>query len=131
MPSRRLRRPYRQLNDFEHGRFDRIREAEYLFTTICGTFHHFTALAEAGLRSQRPLRCLSLTPQHRQNRLEGCRRRSSWLSSDWRCILFSNKSRFTPEADDHCLRVWRGQGQLSQSDFVLQRHIAITPGVIV
>lgn len=88
-------------------------------------------LAKAGLRSQRPLRRLPLTPQHRRSRLEWCRSRSSWLPSDWHRIVFSDESRFTLAADDHRLRVWRGRGQRSQSAFVLQRHTAITPGVMV
>ncbi|GFT43055.1 transposable element Tcb2 transposase [Trichonephila clavipes] len=61
-------------------------------------------LVEAKLRSQRLLRHLLLTPQHRRNCLEWCHRRSSWLPSDWHCIVFSDKSCFTFEVDDHRLR---------------------------
>ncbi|GFV17564.1 transposable element Tc1 transposase [Trichonephila clavipes] len=45
--------------------------------------------------------------------------------------VFNDESRFTPEADGHRLHVWRDRGQWSQSAFVLQRHAAITPGVMV
>ena len=88
-------------------------------------------LAEVGLRSRRPLRRLPITPQHRQSRLEWCRSRASWLPADWHRIVFSDESRFSLSADDHRVRVWRRQGQRSQSAFVLHRHTAITPGVMV
>ncbi|KFM58838.1 Transposable element Tc1 transposase, partial [Stegodyphus mimosarum] len=88
-------------------------------------------LSEAGLRSQRPLRRLPLTPQHRRSRLEWSHSRSSWLPLDYHHVVFSDESRLTLEADDHRVRVWKGRGQRSQSAFVLQRHTAITPGVMV
>ncbi|GFV05708.1 transposable element Tcb2 transposase [Trichonephila clavipes] len=53
------------------------------------------------LRSQRPLRQLSLIPQHPWNCMKWCRNRSSWLPSDWHRKVFSNESHFTLEADDH------------------------------
>ncbi|GFV91742.1 transposable element Tcb2 transposase [Trichonephila clavipes] len=62
-------------------------------------------LAESWLRSQRPLRRLSLTPQHRRNRLERCCRQSSWLKSNWHLIVFTDEYRFNLEPDDHHLRV--------------------------
>ncbi|KFM63742.1 Transposable element Tcb2 transposase, partial [Stegodyphus mimosarum] len=87
--------------------------------------------SEAELCSQRPLRRLPLTPQHRRSRLECCRSQSSWLPSHWHPTVFSDESRFTLEADDHRVRVWRGRGQRPHSAFGLQRHTAITPGVMV
>ncbi|GFX43514.1 uncharacterized protein TNCV_4875341 [Trichonephila clavipes] len=94
-------------------------------------------LAETKLRSRLSVRCLPLSPQHITtmfhniaNHLEWCRSRLSWLPLNWHCIVFSNESCFILEVDDR-LRVWRGRSQRSQYTFVLQRHIAIIPGVMV
>ncbi|KFM68969.1 hypothetical protein X975_20777, partial [Stegodyphus mimosarum] len=89
--------------------------------TSRGTVHH-----QAGLRSQRPL-----TPQHRRSRLEWRRSPSSWLPSDWHRIVFSDEAPLALEADGQSVRVWRGRGQRSQSAVVLQRHTAITFGLMV
>ncbi|GFT95257.1 transposable element Tcb2 transposase [Trichonephila clavipes] len=56
-------------------------------------------LAEVVLCSQRPLRCLPLTLQHRRDCLQWCCSRSSWLPSDWHHIVFSDESHLTVEAD--------------------------------
>ncbi|GFU64436.1 hypothetical protein TNCV_3948031 [Trichonephila clavipes] len=40
-------------------------------------------LAQTGLRSNRPLRRLPLTPQYQRNRLEWCQSPLSWLPSDY------------------------------------------------
>ncbi|XP_023210485.1 uncharacterized protein LOC111613368 [Centruroides sculpturatus] len=64
-------------------------------------------LADAGIRSRRPLRRLPLTPHHRQCRLDFCRSRASWSVTDWRRVVFSDESRFSLSADDHRTRVWR------------------------
>ncbi|GFT83110.1 transposable element Tc1 transposase [Trichonephila clavipes] len=132
MPSRRFRRHYRQLNDFELGPIVGMREAELSYLAIG---HHLqrtnTAiqrcwrqsssvppvvpsnisrrLAEAGFRSQRPLRCLPLNPQHRLNRLEFPRSKASWLPLDCHRIVFNDESRFTLEVDDHRLHVQRNR----------------------
>ncbi|GFS86825.1 HTH_Tnp_Tc3_2 domain-containing protein [Trichonephila clavipes] len=47
-------------------------------------------LTEVGLRSRRPLRCL--TPHHRQCRLDFCRPRATWSVTDWRRVIFSDES---------------------------------------
>ncbi|UYV63148.1 hypothetical protein LAZ67_2003293, partial [Cordylochernes scorpioides] len=49
---------------------------------------------ERNLRARRPLRCLPLTPVHRQVRLQWCRERSTWNCADWGRIVFSDDSRF-------------------------------------
>ncbi|UYV75991.1 hypothetical protein LAZ67_13002040 [Cordylochernes scorpioides] len=46
------------------------------------------------LRARRPLRCLPLTPVHRQVRLQWCRERSTWNCADWRRVL--DRLRFLP-----------------------------------
>ncbi|UYV65957.1 GSPT1 [Cordylochernes scorpioides] len=51
-------------------------------------------LRERNLRARRPLRCLPLTPVHRQVRLQWCRERSTWNCADWGRIAFSDETRF-------------------------------------
>ncbi|UYV62024.1 hypothetical protein LAZ67_1007530 [Cordylochernes scorpioides] len=57
-------------------------------------------LRERNLRARRPLRCLPLTPVHRQVRLQWCRERSTWNCADWGRIVFSDESRFLLCPDD-------------------------------
>ncbi|GFT68067.1 transposable element Tcb1 transposase [Trichonephila clavipes] len=88
-------------------------------------------LTEVGLRSRRPLRCLPLTPHHRQCRLDFCRPRATWSVTDWRRVIFSDESRFSLSADDHRTRVWRRTGQRSNPAFIVERHTAISQSVTV
>ncbi|GFU25520.1 HTH_Tnp_Tc3_2 domain-containing protein [Trichonephila clavipes] len=47
----------------------------------CST-NNFRHLAEANLKSKRPLRTLPLTPEHGQLRLQWCQARSMWYATD-------------------------------------------------
>ncbi|GFX13523.1 transposable element Tc1 transposase [Trichonephila clavipes] len=67
-------------------------------------------LAEANLKSKRPFRVLSLTPEHRQLRLQWCQARSMWNVTDWQKVVFSDESRFVLGTDDNRVRVWRRPG---------------------
>ncbi|UYV63385.1 hypothetical protein LAZ67_2003918 [Cordylochernes scorpioides] len=67
-------------------------------------------LRERNLRARRPLRCLPLTPVHRQVRLQWCRERSTWNCADWGRIVFSDESCFLLCPDDRRKRVWRRPG---------------------
>ncbi|GFT01342.1 transposable element Tc1 transposase [Trichonephila clavipes] len=58
-------------------------------------------LAEANLKSKRPFRALSLTPEHRQLRLQWCQARSIWNVTDWQKVVFSDESRFVLGTDDN------------------------------
>ncbi|GFU68373.1 transposable element Tcb2 transposase [Trichonephila clavipes] len=51
-------------------------------------------LAEANLKSKHPFRALSLTPEHRQLRVQWCQARSMWNVTDWQKVVFSDESRF-------------------------------------
>ncbi|GFX49980.1 HTH_Tnp_Tc3_2 domain-containing protein [Trichonephila clavipes] len=86
---------------------------------------------ETTVRSRRPLRRLPLTPHHRQCRLDFCRPRATWSVTDWRRVIFSDKSRFSLSADDDRTRVWRRTGQRSDPAFIVERHTAISQGVTV
>ncbi|GFY10153.1 transposable element Tc1 transposase [Trichonephila clavipes] len=67
-------------------------------------------LAEANLKSKRPFRALSLTPEHRQLRLQWCQARSIWNVTDWQKVVFIDESRFVLGTDDNRVWVWRCTG---------------------
>ncbi|GFX35506.1 transposable element Tc1 transposase [Trichonephila clavipes] len=71
-------------------------------------------LAEANLKYKRPFRALSLTPEHRQLRLQWCQARSMWNVTDWQKVVFSDESRFVLRTDDNRVRVWRHPGERVQ-----------------
>ncbi|GFW53694.1 transposable element Tcb1 transposase [Trichonephila clavipes] len=51
-------------------------------------------LLRLGLRSRRLVRASMLTTVHRRRRLEFARQYSSWTSTEWRQVAFSDESRF-------------------------------------
>ncbi|GFT11912.1 transposable element Tcb1 transposase [Trichonephila clavipes] len=88
-------------------------------------------LAEANLKSKRPVRALPLTPELRQLRLQWCQARSMWNVTDWQKVVFSDESRFDLGTDDNRVRVWRRPGERYNSPHTVQRHTARTPVVMV
>ncbi|UYV71668.1 hypothetical protein LAZ67_8004049 [Cordylochernes scorpioides] len=71
-------------------------------------------LRERNLRARRPLRCLPLTPVHRQGR-----------------IVFSDESRFLLCTDDCLKRFWRGPGQRVDPGLTVEHHTGPQQGVMV
>ncbi|GFU20017.1 transposable element Tc1 transposase [Trichonephila clavipes] len=88
-------------------------------------------LAEANLKSKLPFRALSLTPVHRQLRLQWCQARSMWNVTDWQKVVFSDESRFVLGTDDNRVRVSRRPGERCNSPHTVLRHTARTAGVMV
>ncbi|GFX79729.1 transposable element Tc1 transposase [Trichonephila clavipes] len=73
-------------------------------------------LADANLKSKRPFRALSLTPEHLQLRLQWCQARSMCNVADWQTVVFSDESRFVLGTDDNRVWVWRRLGAIFQQD---------------
>ncbi|GFU31772.1 transposable element Tc1 transposase [Trichonephila clavipes] len=88
-------------------------------------------LAEANLKSKRPFRALSLTPEHRQLRLQWCQARSMWNVTDWQKVMFNDESRFVFGTDDNHVRVWRRPGERYNSPHTVLRHSARTAVLMV
>ncbi|GFX52446.1 transposable element Tcb1 transposase [Trichonephila clavipes] len=88
-------------------------------------------LAEANLKSKRPLRVLPLTPEHRLLRLQWCQARSMWNVTDWQKVVFSDESRFVLGTDDNRVRVWMHPGERYNSPHTILRPTACTADVIV
>ncbi|UYV81769.1 hypothetical protein LAZ67_20002317 [Cordylochernes scorpioides] len=91
-------------------------------------------LRERNLRARRPLRCLPLTPVHRQVRLQWCRERSTWNCADWGRIVFSDESRFLLRPDDrrkHDLK-WRAVGRMEagQSQVEVAKWLNVNKSVV-
>ncbi|GFU23462.1 transposable element Tcb2 transposase, partial [Trichonephila clavipes] len=87
-------------------------------------------IAEAILKSKRPFRALSLTPEHRQLRLQWCQARSMWNVTVWQKVVFRDESRFVLGTDDNRVRVWRHPGERYNSPHTVLRHTARTAGVM-
>ncbi|GFX40326.1 transposable element Tc1 transposase [Trichonephila clavipes] len=85
-------------------------------------------LAEANPKSKRPFRALSLTPEHRQLRLQWCQARSMWNVTDWQKVVFSDESRFFGGTNDDRVRVLRGPGERYNSSHTVLGHTARTAG---
>ncbi|UYV83554.1 hypothetical protein LAZ67_23001451, partial [Cordylochernes scorpioides] len=88
-------------------------------------------LREQNLRARQPLRCLPLTPVHRQVRLQWCRERSTWNCADWGRVVFSDESRFLLCPDDRRKRVWRRPGQRVDPGLTIEHHTGPQQGVMV
>ncbi|GFU16085.1 transposable element Tcb2 transposase [Trichonephila clavipes] len=149
IPLRRFRRQYEQLSQFETGRIIGMMEAgssarrvaRQLGRSDCVVEPSLEApvssrtirrcLAEGHLGSQRPLHVLPLTPTHRRLRLMWRPTRENWTAADWNQVVFCDESRFNLSSDDNRVRVWRPRGERLNHAFALQRHTAITAGVMV
>ncbi|GFW19190.1 transposable element Tcb1 transposase [Trichonephila clavipes] len=64
-------------------------------------------LLRLGLRSRRLVRAPMLTAAHRRRRLEFARQYSSWTSTEWRQVAFSDESRFMLHRTDGRWRIRR------------------------
>ncbi|GFU13022.1 transposable element Tc1 transposase [Trichonephila clavipes] len=73
-------------------------------------------LAEAILKSKRPFRALSLTPELR---LQWCQARSMWNVTDWQKVVFSDEFWFVLGTDDNRVRVWRRPGERFNSPYTV------------
>ncbi|UYV65011.1 hypothetical protein LAZ67_3002812 [Cordylochernes scorpioides] len=119
-----------------------VRTAVIVLDSTLSTIHRVTdtqgckitfnrRLREQNLKARRPLRCLPLTPVHRQVRLQWCRERSTWNCADWECIVFSDESRFLLCPDDRHKHVWRCPGQRVDPGLTFKHHTGPQQGVRV
>ncbi|GFV28898.1 transposable element Tcb2 transposase [Trichonephila clavipes] len=88
-------------------------------------------LAEGHLGSRCSLRVLPLTPTHQRLRLEWCHARGNWTAAEWNQVIFSDEYIFNLSSNDNRVRVWRPLGKRLNPAFALQRHTALTAGVMV
>ncbi|GFU78067.1 uncharacterized protein TNCV_553201 [Trichonephila clavipes] len=88
-------------------------------------------LAEANLKSKHPFHALSLTPEHRQLRLQWSQAISMWNVTYLKKVVFSDGSRFVLGTDDNRVRVWRHPGERYNSPHTALRHTAPTADVMV
>ncbi|UYV66325.1 hypothetical protein LAZ67_4001331, partial [Cordylochernes scorpioides] len=88
-------------------------------------------LRKRNLRARQPLRCLPLTPVHRQVRLQWGRERSTWNCADWGRIVFSDESRLLLCLDDRRKRIWRRPGQSVDPGPTVEHHTGPQQGVMV
>ncbi|GFT95521.1 transposable element Tcb1 transposase [Trichonephila clavipes] len=87
--------------------------------------------SEGHLGSRHPLRVLPLTPTQGLLRLEWCPARGNWTAAEWYRVVFSDESIFNLGSDDNRVCVWRPHGERFSHVFDLQKHTALTAGVMV
>ncbi|GFY11250.1 transposable element Tcb2 transposase [Trichonephila clavipes] len=75
--------------------------------------------------------CCPLTPTHRRFRLEWCNARGIWIAAEWNQVVFNDEYRFNLSSDDNRVCVWRPRDERLNTEFALQRHTALTAGVMV
>lgn len=63
------------------------------------------------LSARRPATGPVLTVAHRRRRLEFANNHVNWQLAQWRCLMFSDESRFHVSACDRRVRVWRRPGE--------------------
>ena len=92
---------------------DRLRPATQTAAATIGLYNQRISaqtvrnhLREAHLHARRPHRGLDLTPVRRRNRLEWANAHIRWRLAHWRCVLFTDESRFSLFRADGRQRVW-------------------------
>ncbi|GBN20828.1 Transposable element Tcb2 transposase [Araneus ventricosus] len=122
MPSRRVRRHFSQLSEFERvliigmktAGWSKRRVARQVYSSECvvrtcweqwardGTdVRRIGRLAAANLQSKRPVRVLPLTPKRRRLRLQWCHAGATWNETNFQNVVFGNESRFVLGTDDN------------------------------
>ncbi|GFW47719.1 transposable element Tcb1 transposase [Trichonephila clavipes] len=147
MPSRRFRRQYEQLSQFQKGRiigmmdgWSARRVARRLGRSDCVGVRgsercHLhedqaqDALDRPTFGITAPITCAARdaypsTPPG----LDWCRARGNWTAAEWNQVVFSDESRFNLSSDDNRVRVRRPRGEGLNPAFALQRHTARTAG---
>ncbi|GBM96407.1 hypothetical protein AVEN_24713-1 [Araneus ventricosus] len=87
-------------------------------------------LLQGQLRARCPVACILLTPNHGCLRREWCQARAHWRT-EWRSVVFPDKSRFCLGASDGRALVRRRPGEHLQQTCLRSRHTGSTPGVMV
>lgn len=68
-------------------------------------------LRAAGLRCRRPYVGARLTPNHRLRRLNWAQRYRRWVLARWRDVLFTDEAKFSVDANDRRVHVYRRRGE--------------------
>ncbi|GFW87363.1 transposable element Tcb1 transposase [Trichonephila clavipes] len=89
-------------------------------------------LAKEHLGSRCPLRVLPLTPTTQRLRLNWCLARRICTAAEWNQVVLSNvcESRLNLSSDDNRVRAWRPRAERLIPASALQRHTALTYGVM-
>ncbi|GFY30855.1 transposable element Tcb1 transposase [Trichonephila clavipes] len=91
----------------------------------------FLRLYGGGLFTQRPVRCLPLTPAHRRRRSLWCREHRNWRDSEWGRVLFTDESRFSLSSDSHRILIWRERVSHNHPSNIIERDRYGGRGVLV
>ncbi|GFV09672.1 HTH_Tnp_Tc3_2 domain-containing protein [Trichonephila clavipes] len=70
----------------------------------------YKRLGHIGLYARRPVRCVPLTAIHCRLQLTWSREHALWTQQQWSCVMFSDESRFSLQADSRRTLIWRAPG---------------------
>ena len=126
----------------QEDRYIRVLHLRNRFLTMTSTAttalgHHIhrntvmRRLRAAGIRAYRPFRGMSLTQQHRLNRLRWARTVRRWQRRNWLRVLFSDESRFNLFHADCRVRVYRRRGERIAPACVQEIHPFGDGGIMV
>ncbi|GFW08036.1 transposable element Tcb1 transposase [Trichonephila clavipes] len=81
----------------------------------------FVAVCTLVLSARRPWLRLPLTLHSRQERVQWWDQRRTWTYK-WRCVIFSNESRFYLQHQDCRIRIWCHRGERILTACIRHRH---------
>ncbi|GFU73630.1 HTH_Tnp_Tc3_2 domain-containing protein [Trichonephila clavipes] len=73
-----------------------------------------------GLFARRPVRCVTLTPDHRRRRFLWYREHRNWRDIEWGRVLFTDESRFSLSSDSHRILIWRERGSRNHPSNIIE-----------
>ncbi|GFW19739.1 transposable element Tcb1 transposase [Trichonephila clavipes] len=82
----------------------------------------YRRLGHIGLYARRPVRCVPLSETYYRLRLTWSREQALWISQQWSCVMFSDKSRFSLESDSRRTLIWRAPGTRYHQENPIERH---------
>ncbi|GFW56591.1 HTH_Tnp_Tc3_2 domain-containing protein [Trichonephila clavipes] len=70
----------------------------------------------------RPVRCVPFTATHCRLRLTWSRERALCTPQQWSCVIFSDASRLSLQADSRRILIWRAPGTRYHQENTIERH---------
>ena len=68
------------------------------------------SLYPVGLYARKPVRCISIQPRYRRERLRSCKKHIRWRYQQCSRVMFSDESRYTVTSDSDHQFLWREKG---------------------
>ncbi|GFX87204.1 transposable element Tcb1 transposase [Trichonephila clavipes] len=82
----------------------------------------YRRLGHIGLYARRPVRFVPLTATHCQLQLTWSREQALWTPQHWSCVMFSDESNFSLQADSRLTLIWSAPGTPYHQENTIERH---------